>query len=125
MIQASVTVKNIEAFDSQYDDVFLAIDANLNEIASIVKAAADATAEYKDKTGYLRRHTKKRKSKFVDGGYIVFNNAPHAHLIEYGHVKFLFGKITGERVPAHPFMRKALAAGINAAIASMPKRSSK
>ena len=111
MFKANVSVKNIDGFDAQLEDVLDAIEDNLDDIAKVVKAEADTTAEFVDKTGLLRKSNKKRKSKFEDGGYIVFNRAPHAHLVEFGHVKFLFGHPTGERVPAHPFMRHALEKG--------------
>lgn len=118
MIEADVTVKNIEGFDSQFDDVFEAIEANLGEIASIVKTEADNTAEFVDKTGKLRKGNRKSKSRFEDGGYIVYNREPHAHLVEYGHVMLTSkGEATKlGRVPAHPFMRKALEAGIAEAV---------
>lgn len=117
MIHADVTVRGIEGFDDQFDEVFLAVDANLSEIASVVKASADSSTEFVDKTGYLRKRNRKSKSRFDGGGYIVFNTSPHAHLVEYGHVKFVNGLPTGERVPAHPFMRKSLEIGLSAAIA--------
>jgi len=132
MISVDVTVKNLEGFDDQFDEIFKAIDANLSEVASVVKQEADASTEFKDKTGYLRQRNKKRKSLFEDGGYIVYNRSPHAHLVEYGHVKMLPVKgadgkwvirTTGERVPAHPFMRKALERGIDYTVTHMPTRS--
>lgn len=30
-----------------------------------------------------------------------------AHLVEYGHEEYLYGRPTGRRVPPHPFMRPA------------------
>ena len=126
MFEARVNVKNIEGFDSQFEDVFLAIEANLKEIASFVKAEADTTAEFVDKTGLLRKGNKLSKSRYPEGGYIVFNNNPHAHLVEYGHVQLTSKggptKAPG-RVAAHPFMRKALEAGITMAVAELPKKS--
>ena len=126
MFEARVNVRNIEGFDSQFEEVFLAIDANLREIAGFVKAEADTTAEFVDKTGNLRSGNKLSKSRYLEGGYIVFNKKPHAHLVEYGHVQLTSKggatKAPG-RVVAHPFMRKALEAGITKAVTELPKKS--
>lgn len=43
---------------------------------------------------------------FVRGSVVSY--APHAHLVEFGHKKVLWGHSTNERVPAHPFMRPTL-----------------
>jgi hypothetical protein len=126
MFKATVSVKNIEGFNSQFDEVFLAIEANLREVAGYVKSEADTTAEFADKTGTLRKGNKLRKSRYLEGGYIVFNKEPHAHLVEYGHVQLTSkGEATKApgRVAAHPFMRKALEKGITMAIAELPKKS--
>lgn len=62
------------------------------------------------KTGYFHSHGPKvLKSKYRNGGYIVYIKSPHAHLIEYGtgpryHKS---GKHVG-RGPAIPFFRQAL-----------------
>jgi hypothetical protein len=126
VFEARVNVKNIEGFDSQFEEVFLVIEANLKEVAGFVKQEADTTAEFVDKTGTLRNGNKVSKSRYPEGGYIVFNKQPHAHLVEYGHVQLTAKggptKAPG-RVVAHPFMRKALEAGITMAIAELPKKS--
>lgn len=44
-------------------------------------------------------------------GSVVFSHkrkAFHAHLVEFGHRKFIHGKDTGERVPPHPYFRPAV-----------------
>lgn len=133
MFKANVGIKNIEGFDAQFEDVFLAIDANLSEIAEHVKSEAKTTAEFIDRSKNLRNSIRKRKSRFIDGGYIVFATGKnkdeakgyHAHLVEYGHVMLTTkGEATKlGRVPARPFMRKALESGIKKAISEMPKKS--
>ena len=117
MMSASVSVKNIEGLDLQFADVMKAIDQNLEETADIVEREAQTTAAFQDKTGKLRKAIKKKKSKFADGGWIVVARAPHAHLVEYGHVKILWGRPTAERVPPHPFLRPALEKGVRFAAA--------
>jgi hypothetical protein len=117
LMSAEVTVKNIEGFDEQFDDIYREIDADLNAIAAFVKEEAVSTTAFKNKTGNLRKSIKKYKSRFEDGGYIVYAKGHHAHLVEYGHVMFLNGYPTGKRVPAHPFLRPALEKGISKAVA--------
>ena len=117
LMSASVSLKNIEGLDLQLADVMQAIDGNLEATADYVEAEAQTTAAFQDKTGKLRSKIKKQKSKFADGGWIVVARAPHAHLVEYGHVKVLWGRQTGERVPPHPFLRPALEKGIRFAVA--------
>ena len=63
----------------------------------------DVTRRHK----HLRQTIEPKKSRFDDGGYIVRATAPHAHLVEFGHLKVLWGKVTSEHVPAHSFLRKA------------------
>jgi len=125
MLRADVEVRNIEGFDSQFEEVFLAVDANLSEIADTIKEEADNTTEFEDDTGDLRKGNRKRKSRYEEGGYIIYNREPHAHLVEYGHVMLTKdGRPTKlGRVPPHPFMRRALEKGITKAIAEMPKKS--
>ena len=115
MIQAAVTVKDIEGFDAQLEEVFVSIESNLEEIASVVQTGAKNTTLFKDKTGTLRKSIGMRKSKFEDGGYIVVATAPHAWLVEYGHVD----QRTGERVDPRKYMRTALEKGITHAIATL------
>ena len=94
------------------------VDANLSDVATAVKAAAQASAEFVDgDNGVLRKSIKKKKSRFENGGYIVYSKAPHAHLVELGHVMIAWGRVTGKRVKPHPFLRKARNAGIAAAMA--------
>lgn len=78
------------------------IDKGSERVAQEVFAKVKNTNEFKDKTGNLRRSIKMFKSKFENGGYVIMADAPHAHLIEFGH---------GGRSPAgpKPFMRNALA----------------
>lgn len=117
LMSANVSLKNIEGLDLQLADVLKAVDANLEATADHVEAEAKATTAFKDLTKTLRSRIKKKKSKFADGGWIVVARAPHAHLVEYGHVMIAWGRVTGKRVPPHPFMRPALEKGIRFAAA--------
>lgn len=106
----------------QLKDNLYEIDRFLNKVALNVRQEAKASRGPKgfdDVTGNLRLSIRKKKSKFEDGGYIVAatgrnkgkgegDKGYHAHLVEFGHVKVLWGKPTGERVPPHPFMRPAV-----------------
>lgn len=117
LMSANVSLKNIEGLDLQLTDVLKAIDGNLEATADYVEAEAKTTAAFKDLTKTLRSRIKKQKSKFADGGWIVVARAPHAHLVEYGHVMIAWGRPTGKRVPPHPFLRPALEKGIRYAAA--------
>lgn len=96
------------------------IDKVLADTANFVRDEAKRTSDFIDKTGNLRKSIRKRKSKFVDGGYIVIASGRnrgkdkgfHAHLVEFGHLKVLWGRRTSERVAPRPFMRNALERGI-------------
>jgi hypothetical protein len=101
-IVSSVEVK----FPSTVDlgQIQLALEDNLNEVALRVRDYAKSSNAFQDKTGTLRGSIKKNK---VRGGYRVWAKAPHAHLVEYGHVKVLWGNRTGEYVSAKPFLRPA------------------
>lgn len=115
MIKAGVRF-DLSGFDETVDQILEIIDQNVSEIASLVESSARSTSAFADKTGKLRGSIKKKKSKFEYGGYIVVARAPHAHLIEYGHVMIAWGRITGKRVPAHPFMRPAKEKGLRLGI---------
>lgn len=117
MMSAHVRVTDLDGLDASLSEIMDAIDQNLEATAQFVEQEAKTTAAFKDKTGLLRKRIKLRKSKFEDGGYIVQARAPHAHLVEFGHVKFLWGRPTGERVPPHPYLRPALEKGIRFAVA--------
>lgn len=122
MIKGTVSLKNFEGFDGQLAEVVRAVEENLSEVADIVHREAKASAGFADKTGNLRKSIRKKKSKFKNGGFIVSasghggDKGYHAALVEFGHVKFLWGKPTGERVPPHPFMRPALEIGLQKAL---------
>jgi len=120
----SVAVANIdEGFAKQFAQNESVINDLLRDIAITVRDDAQKTAAFIDRTGNLRKSIGMRKSKFERGGYIVkatgrnrISGATrargfHAHLVEFGHVKVLWGRRTGERVPPHPFMRPALERG--------------
>lgn len=115
MMKAQVRVVDIDV-EASVAEVMAAVDQNLEETAAYVEREAQTTLLFRDKTGKLRKKIRLKKSKFEDGGWIVQAKAPHAHLVEFGHVKFLWGRPTGERVPPYPFLRKALEKGIRYAI---------
>ena len=121
MIRVGVRVENIEGLDAQYEEVVQAIEENLDEVATFVESEAQNASVFKDKNGDLRRSIRKRKSKFKNGGFIIIaggSKAPHAHLVEYGHVMLnKFGEPTKlGRVPAKSFMRTAAEKGIRKAV---------
>ena len=116
LMSAHVRVADLDGLDAQLGEIMDAIDQNLEETAQFVEREAQISAAFQDKTGKLRKKIKLKKSKFEDGGWIVEARAPHAHLVEFGHVKFLWGKPTSERVQPHPFLRPALEKGIRYAV---------
>ena len=83
------------------------VDQHLEELAGEIEDEAKATHFPTSKTGALKRSIKKQKSRYKDGGYIVKATAPHAHLVEYGHLLVLPGGIVAGHVPAHPFLHNA------------------
>lgn len=125
MVKATVRVKDIAGLDATIAEVMDAMDANLKDIAEYVEREAQTTLAYQDKTGKLRKKTKLRVSKYEDGGYIVQARAPHAHLVEYGHVAIPPGKLEGGRVKPHPFMRPALEKGVIYAVLKLREQMKK
>ena len=116
-ITGKVTLSDIDqGFLEQLQQSKGAVDDLLNDVAKQVFQEAKRTSAFVDRTGNLRKSIRKRKSKFPDGGYIVIATGRnrgrekgfHAHLVEFGHVKVLWGRRTNERVPPYPFMRPAL-----------------
>lgn len=109
---ASVSPDLDAAFAAALQTVLGDVDAVLSGAADDVARSAKTTAAFADKTGRLRRSIKKEPSKYENGGYIVSARAPHAHLVEFGHLKVVKSKsglvrVTGH-VPPHPFLRPAL-----------------
>ena len=125
MLSATVQVKDIVGLDATIAEVMDAMDANLKDIAEYVEREAQTTLAYHDKTGKLRKKTKLKVSKYEDGGYIVQARAPHAHLVEYGHVAIPPGKLAGGRVKPHPFLRPALEKGVVYAILKLREQMKK
>ena len=80
-------------------------------------------ANLKDSVFQLQSWKWKKKAHMAKMGLIAtkiafrypFGN--HAHLVEFGHKKVLWGKRTAEHVPAYPFFRPAIREA-NAAIVS-------
>lgn len=103
-----------EALTDQLNARMELIEENLSDAADVVLNAAKTSKAFKDKIGNLRKSIKKRKSKFPDGGYIVFagrgtkGKGNHAHLVEFGHIAS-----NGVRVAPRPFLRQALEKGIS------------
>ena len=86
------------------------IDTELEAVAGEVAEEARASTLFKDskKTkNKLRRSISVRKSKYEFGGWLVMARAPHAHLIEFGHLMVSHnGKVLGH-VAARPFLHTA------------------
>jgi len=116
MMSAHVRVTDLDGLDASLAEIMDAVDQNLEAVGQVVEAEAKISAAFQDKTGKLRKSIKLKKSKFEDGGYIVQARAPHAHLVEYGHVLIAWGRVTGKRVPPKPFLRPALEKGIRYAV---------
>lgn len=55
----------------------------------------------------MRKTIKGKRSYFNRMQYVAGVASPVAHLLEYGHVKWIHGKNTGQHVPAMPFIRPA------------------
>jgi len=126
MIKARVSTKEIKGLEATLAEIAKAIDSNLEDTAMYVLNEAQTTTDFIDKTGNLRRSIRMKKSKFLNGGYIVIASGKHgsksrrgfhAHLVEFGHVEVLWGKPTGRRVAPKPFLRPALERGIKFATA--------
>ena len=115
MLKASsrIDLEGIEGFLSKISN---GIDKGLSQVADVVLSEAQASADFVDKTQNLRKSIKKRKSRFENGGYIVYSRAPHAHLVEFGHVMIAWGRVTGKRVKPHPFLRNARTKGFKKAM---------
>ena len=116
MFVGKVELQDMDGFDVQTQEVIDAVNANISEVAEFVLTEANTSTAFKDKNIVLRPSLKKRKSKFENGGYIVFSPDPKAHLVEFGHVMIAWGKITGRRVPPHPFLRPAVDKGVRKAV---------
>lgn len=112
--------------------VNLALDDAAMALAAEVKERAKGSTAFQDYKGtsrenayskrrwskesnprHLRKSIRHKTSKFEGGGAIVYSDAPHAHLVEFGHVLVdnrksspTYGKIIGT-VPEHPFLRPA------------------
>jgi len=88
------------------------IDSALGTVAAQVYEKAKATTAFRDKTGKLRRSIWIYRSKYENGGYVIYVKAPHSHLVEFGHdlvvekdgtvVKHVPNYVTGTH-----FLRKA------------------
>lgn len=122
----NVTVANLaQGFDAVLAQNKERVDDLLKDVAKFVRDEAKRTSAFVDKTGNLRKSIGMRRSKFIDGGYIVKASGRnrmegadgargfHAYLVEFGHVKVLWGKRTGGRVKPRPFMRPALDKGMS------------
>jgi len=125
MLKVDVSLRNMDALDIQIKELNAAIDANLLKVANYARDEAKFRHDYVNRTGNLEVSTRRRKSKFEYGGYIVIASGSHrsktlkgfhAHLVEFGHVKFLWGKPTNERVEPKPFMRPAKEKSVRYAI---------
>jgi hypothetical protein len=120
MLKANVSILGMAGLDDQLDDLIKSLEGKEEIIANNVAANAIASSAFSDgKTGKLRKSIKARESKFENGGWTVEVKAPHAHLVEYGHVMLTHeGKPTKKGfVPGRPFLRPAVEQAYSAAIA--------
>ena len=84
------------------------IDSDLGGIAAQVFEKAKSSTAFRDKTGRLRQSIWIYRSKYKDGGYVVYVKAPHSHLVEFGHMQVAKdGKTVLKQVPGKHFLRKA------------------
>jgi len=123
--------------------VNIAIDDAAMALASEIKARAKGSTAFRDykntereniysrkhhKSGtMLRQSIKHKRSKFPDGGAIVYASAPHAHLVEFGHAlvegrKFMptYGQVIG-RVREHSYLRSEREAVMGQALESFSR----
>ncbi|MBR6124836.1 HK97 gp10 family phage protein [Candidatus Saccharibacteria bacterium] len=84
-----------------------------NEIRKNIKkfykpnVSANLQPKWWKTTGHLKGHVERKRSRFHKQQYVVGVTSPHAHLLEYGHAKWIDGQDTGEFVPGSPFIRPA------------------
>lgn len=93
------------------------IDSDLGGIAAQVFEKAKSSTAFRDKTGRLRQSIWIYRSKYKDGGYVVYVKAPHSHLVEFGHEQIAKDGETRlmvtkdgqvlDHVPGKHFLRKA------------------
>ena len=69
--------------------------------------SANTKPKWWKNSGNLTSRIGKRKGRFNNRQFVAGATAPHSHLLEYGHVKWLWGENTGMHVPASPFVRPA------------------
>jgi len=129
--KSQVTVNFPTDFRDLLGKINAAIQDSALEIAGLIAEDAQATSAFRDYTGTpresewhkahfpnartLRINIKAKLSKYLDGGAIVVASAPHAHLVEYGHVFVAHGKVCGS-VPPHPYLRPACEARMEEAV---------
>ena len=88
------------------------VDIPIEDIRAGVRAEIDSdlggiAAQVFEK-GRLRQSIWIYRSKYKDGGYVVYVKAPHSHLVEFGHVQVAKdGKTVLKHVPGKHFLRKA------------------
>ena len=122
MIKMKVDLREFIGFEDQLEEAMAANKPKLREIAKVIEARAEAILKPRRVTGNLENSVRVRVSKFEDGGYLVIASGGgsfegyHSWLVEYGHVKMLWGKVTGERVGPAPYMRPAVEEGFNHAV---------
>ena len=102
--------KVLEGIAGQIADAARASDAfKDSDKKTDIKVGKDYDLDKAVKHKHLRQSIAPKKSRYELGGWIVRATAPHAHNVEFGHLKVLWGHVTSEHVPAHSFLRKAKA----------------
>jgi hypothetical protein len=134
--KTQVIVEFPDEFRELLGQINAAIQDSSFEIAGLIAEDAKASAAFIDYTGTpresewhkkhfpnartLRDSIRAKKSKYEDGGAIVYASAPHAHLVERGHILVVHGKVKGS-VPPHPFLGPAAQTRLEEAIEKFGK----
>lgn len=115
MIQAQVDVRMPDEIDLiEFRGWF---DAEAEEIADYILKEAKGSTAFDDVTGTLRKSMSKRKVKDGEDEYwVVQARAPHAHLVEFGHVLTDKDGTQIGHVPGRPFLVPAKEKGIAEAV---------
>lgn len=118
MGKSGVSVTGVSGFDDAFESIF---DDFFNECKIDSKLAASAggkackkmlqeTSDPRETGKYAAGWRMRTESDGFGGYYVRIFNASKpslTHLLEFGHEKFIHGRDTGERVPAHPHIAKA------------------
>lgn len=97
------------------EQVAVYLDEVKDALSKEVLKRSKRTSAFADRSGKLRKSGKRRKSKFNRDELVVGFSAPHAHLIEHGHILVKKDRVIGH-VQARPFLGPAR----DSVVADMP-----